>query len=305
MDLAKITMLVGLPGSGKSVYAEKLKEKGYIVHSSDKIREELGDVNDQSRNEEVFNILHKRIKDDLMNGKNVCYDATNLNRRRRIAFIRELKNILCKKDCVLIATPYEMCMAQNIKRERKVPFDVIFNMLKSFNMPSTYEGFDSVVVHYPSMEWKRYYGNVFDFLNNHIDYDQENSNHSLTLSRHLLKAYYYMCKKQVNMDELYMAAIMHDVGKPWTKSFEDRNGNIDTNAHYYSHHNVGAYINLFIEQTSFDYDKQYVSLLIEHHMKPYMEWKQSEKTKEKDRELFGDQFIKGVELIHEADVYAK
>lgn len=38
-------MLVGLPGSGKSTYAEELKREGYIIHSSDAIREELtGDI---------------------------------------------------------------------------------------------------------------------------------------------------------------------------------------------------------------------------------------------------------------------
>lgn len=44
--MVEFIMLVGLPGSGKSTYAEKLKEKGYIIHSSDAIREELtGDIN--------------------------------------------------------------------------------------------------------------------------------------------------------------------------------------------------------------------------------------------------------------------
>ena len=80
----KLVMLVGLPGSGKSTYAGKLKKEGVIIHSSDRVREELGDVNDQSKNEEVFRILHKRIKDDLKSGKSVAYDATNLNRKRRI-----------------------------------------------------------------------------------------------------------------------------------------------------------------------------------------------------------------------------
>ena len=76
--MAKFIMLAGLPGSGKSTYAEELvRKEGFVVHSSDKIREELGDVNDQSKNEQVFTILHKRIKEDLRSGKNVIYDATN------------------------------------------------------------------------------------------------------------------------------------------------------------------------------------------------------------------------------------
>ena len=43
-------MMVGLPYSGKSYYAEKLsKEYGAVVHSSDAIRAEiLGDVQDQN-----------------------------------------------------------------------------------------------------------------------------------------------------------------------------------------------------------------------------------------------------------------
>ena len=40
-------MLVGLSASGKSSIAKQLENNGYIIHSSDKIREEiLGDYTD-------------------------------------------------------------------------------------------------------------------------------------------------------------------------------------------------------------------------------------------------------------------
>ena len=306
--MTEIVILCGLPGSCKSMYAEKLKERGYIIHSSDKIREEFGDVNDQSKNIDVFNILHKRIKDDLKCGKNVCYDATNLNRRRRIAFIRELKNIPCKKECVLIATPYEMCMAQNCQRERKVPFEVIYKMLKSFQIPSIYEGYDSVKIHYPKEEWKTYYGAVNNFVKSLVDFDQENSHHNLTLGKHMMKAAnYLLMKNRLVRCDTYFATLLHDIGKPAVKSFLNRKGEIDSDAHYYNHHYVGAYKCLFIDYSGTEgvINKENISLLIEHHMKPYMEWKQSEKAKEKDRKLFGDQFIEEIELLHEADVNAK
>lgn len=60
-------MMVGLPYSGKSYYAEKLsKEYGAVVHSSDAIRAEiLGDVQDQNNNGKVFEVLHRRVYDDL------------------------------------------------------------------------------------------------------------------------------------------------------------------------------------------------------------------------------------------------
>ena len=36
--MTEFIMLVGLPGSGKSTCAEKLKKEGYMIHSSDAIR---------------------------------------------------------------------------------------------------------------------------------------------------------------------------------------------------------------------------------------------------------------------------
>ena len=98
MNKSIFTMLVGLPGSGKSTYAAEQHEKyGTHVCSSDAIRAELGDVNDQSNNEKVFQILHRRIKDYLRNGESVIYDATNIKSKRRRAFMAELKEKFRRK----------------------------------------------------------------------------------------------------------------------------------------------------------------------------------------------------------------
>ena len=83
-------MGVGIPGSGKSTWLENNKEEyNYTIHSSDSIREQLGDINDQSKNSQVFETLHNRIKTDLLNGKSVAMDATNLSRKKRINFLKE------------------------------------------------------------------------------------------------------------------------------------------------------------------------------------------------------------------------
>lgn len=297
--------MVGLPGYGKSTYTEKLKNEGCIIHSSDKIREELGDVNDQSKNEEVFRILHKRIKDYLREGNSVCMDATSINRKRRVAFLNELKNIPCEKICVLVATPYEMCLIQNIKRNRKVPEEVIWRMYTNFQMPCVQEGFDEVIVHYPKEEWKEYYGNIGDCLVSLLDFNQENSHHELTLGKHMLKAGdYVFTRNGGRYNDVYYAAVSHDIGKPNTKSFFNSKREVDIEAHYYSHHNCGSYNSLFFDYPK-DANKEYIALLIEMHMKPYMEWKQSKKAKEKDRILFGDKVIEDVMLIHRADINAK
>lgn len=53
-------MMVGLPGSGKSFTAESIPNA--VTHSSDAIRAEvLGDENDQTQQDLVFQTLHKRV----------------------------------------------------------------------------------------------------------------------------------------------------------------------------------------------------------------------------------------------------
>lgn len=59
----ELIMLVGIPGSGKSTYADKLVKDNpeIIVHSSDKLREELyGDSSIQGDNGKLFEELHKK-----------------------------------------------------------------------------------------------------------------------------------------------------------------------------------------------------------------------------------------------------
>ncbi len=95
MNVPILHMMVGLPASGKSRFAKEMTDCfGGVIYSSDKIREELsGNINNQDINNEVFNILHKRVKENLQKGINIFYDATNINYKRRMSFLKELKNI--------------------------------------------------------------------------------------------------------------------------------------------------------------------------------------------------------------------
>ena len=54
--MSKVTIMVGLSGSGKSSVATALSGKdNSIILSSDDLRQELyGDINDQDHNEEIF-----------------------------------------------------------------------------------------------------------------------------------------------------------------------------------------------------------------------------------------------------------
>lgn len=309
MNKPTLFFAVGLPASGKSTWTENNKEKlNMVIHSSDEIRAELlGDINEQSKNDLVFKTLHSRVKEDLLNGNNVCYDATSLSRKRRIAFLQELKHIPCKKVCVLFATPYQICLANNFARERQVPEDVISRMIKSFDVPAYCEGWDDIQIvwwNYSNMVGFEY--DIFSDLLQWSEISHSNPNHSLSIGDHMFNAYVHYMKSVDYMDRnnlLASAILLHDCGKPDVKSFTDSKGNPSETAHYYSHENVSSYLSLFyLERMGYtDEEILYTSLLVGLHMKPFLSWRQSEKAKEKDRRLYGDDIISAIETIHLCD----
>ena len=84
-------MFVGIPGSGKSYMAEQYAQRGYHVHSSDAIRKELfGDESIQGKATQVFDLLLKRVRQDLSQGIScvwvihfLCGEKTILRLKRK------------------------------------------------------------------------------------------------------------------------------------------------------------------------------------------------------------------------------
>jgi len=286
--MAEIVMLVGLPGSGKSTYAE-MHSTEYVVHSSDRIRKELlGDINDQTNNEKVFQELHRRIREDLKAGKKVMYDATNIKFKRRMAFLRELKDIDCKKTALIFATPYETCLRQNWMRERKVPDEVLDRMYRGWQTPYYFEGWDEIKIEKHNDCYKSYTTSVIGWYG----YNQNSPYHKHTLGEHMILCSNYVLDKG-SRSELFEAAMYHDCGKPYCR-FTDDNGI----SHYYNHEYVGAYDALSIHNLSL-----LASVYINYHMFP-MFWDSMEDStdvRKKYKELWGDEFYNNILLLHEAD----
>lgn len=299
-------MMIGMVGSGKSEYAKKLAaENNAEIFSSDTLREEMfGDVNHQADNDILFKELHKRIRECLASGKSAIYDATNINYKRRKEFLKSLNKIPCEKIAVLMATPYEVCLERNARRERKVPEYVIKRMYMSFNVPFWYEGWDDIDVVY-SEDARDYKGWDREWVESVKDFNQDNSHHALSLGDHCWKAVKYIDSNTPSFHststELRHAAMLHDEGKVFTKSFYDAKGNPSEEAHYYSHECCGAYNSLFYEMPC---EHLYVAQLIQWHMRPYLAWEQSEKAMQKDKKLLGETLFNDIMLLHEADLYA-
>lgn len=292
-------LMVGLPASGKSTYAKELAEEmRAVICSSDAIRKELcGDENSQDNNEEVFKLLHSRIKECLRKGVNLIYDATNINSKRRRAFLSELRIIPCTKRCVVMATPFKECCERNVARDRVVPCEVIERMYKNWNTPYWFEGWDEI-----SLKFRDDF-EITDvvgiWISDHMNFNQDNPHHSCSLGRHCA----LVGQDLIHDDLLHCAGLLHDCGKPFTKSFVNSKGEETDVAHYYQHHCVGAYDSLFFAYPE-NVSRLDVSILINLHMMPYF-WEKDEengeKTRQKYQRLWGNELYNNVMALHVAD----
>lgn len=309
-------MTVGLPGSGKSTFLNDIfGRRDFHIHSSDSIRKELlGDVNDQTSNSLVFETLHDRIKEDLKNGDNCCYDATNVHEKYRRAFLQELKSISCVKMCCIVATPVEECIKRDEERERNVGKEVINRMYKNFNIPTKREGWDEIYLCY-SDGAKGYY-NVSELFERLKKISQNNPHHTLTIGDHCMKAYENakeICKRETWITDrqkavLLTSAMFHDIGKEKTATFINMKGEKTDICHYYGHENVGAYDSLFLDLWKDETEENdfilSVADMIQLHMKLYSN-PESEKYKRKLQNRIGEEKYKLLTLLQEADMSAK
>lgn len=302
----KFYMVVGLPGSGKSYLANQvLKEldEKTIWLSSDKIREELyGSEEEQGDPSKVFGEMRIRTEKALQDGWNVVYDACNINSKKRIAFLNNLKRYRCEKNCILCATPYEMCLERNKKRDRFVPEAVIRQMYMNWNTPYFFEGWDHIYVQYAEGT-KGSLGTVKNFVEKQMDFKQENPHHLETLGEHLRETASYL-KEQYGYQEysnMIIAALLHDCGKSFAKVFTDKRGNKTEIAHYYQHQCNGAYDVLFYEiENKNTEDMLEISMLVNLHMAPFG-WESVEKGSPKQKKLWGEKIYEEIKQIHAAD----
>lgn len=317
----KFFMMVGLPASGKSSFAEIIaKEHNAEIFSSDAIRQELLKIiNYQDNNELVFKTLHERVKKCLAEGRNCIYDATNINWKRRRAFLNEIKKYNCEKHAVVCATPVKECIKRNKLRKWQYANNlsvsalfpssqVIYKMYSNFTIPYWYEGWDDIHVFYMTDNLKKQ--TITDFVENTWTYDQRNSHHVFSLGKHCLHTQIWASRlyreqwdgyaPQFHETPLFYASAIHDIGKLTTRTFTNARGEDTEEAHYYNHQNAGAYESLFYDFG--DIRPIDVAVLVQWHMQPY--FNKEEKARLKYENLWKPELTKLIYILHEADMKA-
>lgn len=294
MDRPKFVILCGLPGSGKSTWTKSHTMKGiYHVVSSDEWRKRLyGDESIQGNPDEVFAKVHDEIDNAVKANENIILDATNISRKNRMLALQRIPNSY-EKNCVIVWARIETCIERDSKRSRTVGKNVIDRMAKNFQVPYYDEGFDNIEIFLKDFPY------AAQACINNMKISHDNPHHERDVYSHCTAAADYIKINYTHgYDTLYHAAIYHDIGKPYTKTFYDAKGNKSDIAHYYGHQNVGGWMTLGLYDSTIPYSSTLpLAYLVCNHMEPFFDSKYYRALKTKEPYLY-----RCIEILHEADV---
>jgi predicted kinase len=92
---ADVILPIGTSGSGKSTFIKSLPQENLVVIEPDAMRVEFtGDINDKSKDKEIYIEAAKRAVSAIKQGKQVVFDTTNLTKEKRRPFIKAIKKAL-------------------------------------------------------------------------------------------------------------------------------------------------------------------------------------------------------------------
>lgn len=155
-----IFILVGPPGSGKTTWIQKEFQGEVFPVSTDDIIQDIADE-DEITYDQAFSKYMKAAEkmmwedfDHLVGGEYgpIIVDRTNMSVKSRRRFFERLRNFHKGHGYNIHAVVFPK--PDNKEHERRlnsrpgktIPWEVINNMLASFQMPTTEEGFASVTI---------------------------------------------------------------------------------------------------------------------------------------------------------------
>jgi len=87
-----VILPIGTSGSGKSTFIKSLPQENLVVIEPDAMRVEFtGDINDKSKDKEIYEEAAKKAVTAIKQGKQVVFDTTNLTKDKRLPFIKAIK----------------------------------------------------------------------------------------------------------------------------------------------------------------------------------------------------------------------
>ncbi len=148
-----VTLLVGVPATGKSTWRSLSVTADDFVYSTDDVVEEIAAAQGKTYEEvwadsikEATKIANARLADAIKAKKNIVSDRTNLTASARAKFLAQFPKSY-KRKAVLFEAPrsLDQHLARIAARPGKnIPTNILMSMLKDLEGPTLEEGFESV-----------------------------------------------------------------------------------------------------------------------------------------------------------------
>lgn len=144
----QILLLIGAPASGKTTVRNQL-EKQYpqakIISMDDRRKELCGDINDQSKNNEIFGWQEKEVRKAMKARLSVVVDCTNPTFKLRKILLRIAREYGALVSAIYWDLPLKTLLERNANREKRVPDTVVERFYKALEYPHPVE-FDQLTI---------------------------------------------------------------------------------------------------------------------------------------------------------------
>jgi predicted kinase len=177
MNKPTLTLMCGLPRSGKSTWIKENKGNSIVVSTDDIRKEIFGHQFHAPANKFVFGITEGMATLILKQGRDVIVDATHITRMLRQSWKSIAKNCNSKLQVVWVYTDYDPiknfanCLERNqlSPKNEKVPLLSMFNMAYFFEKP-TFEELYCELIEYKSEHTRKLPENQRIKINKYEDF---------------------------------------------------------------------------------------------------------------------------------------
>lgn len=138
-----VTVMSGLPGSGKDTWLADNRDKTLPVVSLDGIRRELK-VSPTDNQGKVVQLAKERCREHLRSGTSFVFNATNILRQTRQRWIGLFNDYKARVEIVYVEPPLKQILRQNKQRGDRVPEKVIRKLAAKIEPPTMTEAHDVI-----------------------------------------------------------------------------------------------------------------------------------------------------------------
>jgi predicted kinase len=141
---ARVTMMSGLPGSGKDTWLANHRSDLPVISLDDVRRElDIDPTDDQGR---VIQLATERCRENLRAGQSFAFNATNLLRYTRGRWLSLFADYNAWIELVYVEPPMKCILKQNRDRDQNVPESVIHKLAAKVEPPNWLEAHQVVLV---------------------------------------------------------------------------------------------------------------------------------------------------------------